>query len=128
MKKNLRLTFMRGDVLAILLVLALAGGVMAAFLPGRDDARSAVVQIWQDGRLTSELPLNADARTEAAGDYRNVIAIENGRASIIKSDCPGGDCVHSGWISAAGRSIVCLPNRVEVRIVGADSDVDFAVG
>ena len=128
MKKNLRLTFMRGDVLAILLVLALAGGVMAAFLPGRDDAHSAVVQIWQDGRLTSELPLNADARTEAAGDYRNVIAIENGRAAIIESDCPGGDCVHSGWISAAGRSIVFLPNRVEVRIVGADSDVDFAVG
>ena len=48
--------------------------------------------------------------------------------AITGSDCPGEDCVHSGWIKASGRSIVCLPNKVEIRIVGQSDDVDFVVG
>jgi len=46
---------------------------------------------------------------------------------IAESTCPGNDCVHSGKIHSAGRSIVCLPNRVEIRITG-ESDVDYVVG
>ncbi|MBQ8917117.1 MAG: NusG domain II-containing protein, partial [Oscillospiraceae bacterium] len=49
------------------------------------------------------------------------------RACIAQSTCPGEDCVHSGWISSPGRSVVCLPNRVEIRITGS-SEVDFVVG
>ena len=80
-----------------------------------------------DGKIIREISLEESARVEARGEYLNVICVDNGRAGIIESDCPGADCVHSGWISSPGRSVVCLPNRVEVRITGV-SEVDFAVG
>ena len=57
-----------------------------------------------------------------------MITVSQGKVSITSSDCPGMDCVHSGAISASGRSLVCLPNGVEVRIVGRTDDVDFVVG
>jgi len=126
MKNGLRLAFRKGDLLAIALVIVLAIGVAVCFVPQKTAAQNPVVQIFQDGRLVQELPLNADASVEICGDYLNTVSVKGGRAGFSGSNCPGQDCVHSGWISDAGRSVVCLPNRVEIRITGA-SDVDFVV-
>lgn len=126
MKKTIRLKFQKGDLLAIFLVAALAVAVGMAFLPQRTDPQEAVVQIYQDGVLLREISLQADETVEISGNYCNTVCICDGKVAITDSDCPGEDCVHSGWIDSPGRSIVCLPNRVEIRIVGS-GDVDFVV-
>lgn len=120
------LQFRKGDVFAIGLVIALALVVGLLFLP--KPAEGALVEIYQDGKLVKTVPLSAQEEFTPAGDYTNVIRIADGQVAIISSDCPGQDCVHSGAISAPGRSLVCLPNGVEVRIVGKSGDVDFVVG
>lgn len=125
MDGSIRLTFKKGDWLAIALVVLIALSTAAAFLPDRSEAGS--VQIYQDGRLIDELSLAKDETVVVGGNYTNTVVVRNGCVSIAASTCPGRDCVHSGWISSAGRSIVCLPNRIEVRIVGK-SEVDFIVG
>ena len=63
------------------------------------------------------------------GLYTNRITVRGGRIAITESSCPGEDCVHSGWIDRPGRSLVCLPNRVEIRLEGpaAEDDVDAVV-
>ena len=127
MKNGLRLNFGRGDILAIALVALLALSVALCFMPDRTGNEDAVIQIFQDGKLIREIPLDEDTSLEIDGDYSNIILVQDQRVSISDSDCPGQDCMHSGWISEAGRSIVCLPNRVEVRIAGS-SDIDFVVG
>lgn len=128
MTRSMRLTFQKGDWIAIVLVALLAAAVAAAFFPA-DSSGDGVVQIYQDGRLLRELPLDRDGVYTIDGPYRNVVTVSGGRAAITESSCPGADCVHSGWISRTGRSIVCLPNRTEVRIAGAGSgDIDFVVG
>jgi hypothetical protein len=123
----MRLAFQKGDWIAIGLVIAMAVCVLLPFLPSRGNAPDSV-QIWQDGILLDTLPLDQDGEYIIDVPYRNVITVRNGQAAITESSCPGADCVHSGWIGHTGRSIVCLPNRTEVRIVGIDSDVDFVVG
>jgi hypothetical protein len=123
----MRLAFQKGDWIAIGLVIAMAVCVLLPFLPSRGNAPDSV-QIWQDGILLATLPLDRDGEYIIDVPYRNVITVRNGQAAITESSCPGADCVHSGWIGHTGRSIVCLPNRTEVRIVGMDSDVDFVVG
>lgn len=127
MEKRSFFTFRKGDFAAIALVAILAIAVFAAYLPGRKTSENAVVQIYHDGALVREASLDTDEQIEISGEYVNVIAIRGGSAFIEKSDCPGMDCVHSGKISSPGRSIVCLPNRVEIRITG-ESEVDFVVG
>ena len=37
---------------------------------------------------------------------------------VAESDCPGQDCVHTGTITRAGQSIVCLPEQVVVQLTG----------
>lgn len=126
MNPTSKLTFQKGDLLAIILIILLTVCTAGAFIPRSISSEDAVVQIWQDGKLIRELSLTSDETIHLTGSYENTVKIRDGKVAITESDCPGTDCVHSGWIGRPGRSIVCLPNRVEVRIVGS-SDVDFVV-
>ena len=109
-------------MIALVVALALGMILMMAIPSGREDQLK--VQIWKNSELIRELPLNTDAQIRIEGDYENTVMIRGDRAAITESICPGEDCVHSGWISRSGRSIICLPNRVEVRITGGSSPED----
>ena len=125
-KQHMKLTFCKTDFLAIAIVAVIAILVSVVFWTSIGDEEGSMVSLYQDGTLIQEIPLDSDTEFVIEGAYENVVTIRDGKAAITKSDCPGSDCVHSGWIYEAGRSIVCLPNRVELRIEGA-SEVDFVV-
>ena len=127
MAKQEILRFRRGDFLAIALVVLLAVLVAVFYLP-KNSSDPVMVEIYRGGNLLQTVSLDTDTSFEVAGKYTNVITVSDGKIAITASDCPGEDCVHSGAIAVAGRSIVCLPNGVEIRVVGASSDVDFVVG
>lgn len=122
-----KLRFRKGDWLAVALVAVTAVIVMLCFLPGSNDP-AAVAQIYLDGKLVKTLPLSKNQTFIVADQYSNEITVKDGAISFTASTCPGQDCVHSGSIHSTGRSLVCLPNRVEIRVVSTDADVDFVVG
>ena len=121
------LRFRKGDALAIAFVVALAVFVVVCFLP-KNSTDPVMAEIYQKGNLVKTLPLEENTTFQLEGAYTNTITVENSSVSITESNCPGEDCVHSGAIRSSGRSVVCLPNEVEVRVVAQTSDVDFVVG
>ena len=121
------LRFRKGDFFAIAIVIALAVFVALLFLP-RGSTGSVMAQVYQNGELVKTLSLEEDTTFEITGKYSNTITVRGGEIAITASNCPGADCVHSGPIQTCGRSIVCLPNGVEIRVENARSDVDFVVG
>ena len=120
------LRFRKGDWLAIGLVAAMALVIGLCFLPRANAA--AYAQVYQDGKLVRSLPLDADTVFVIEGNYCNEITVKDGAVAFTSSDCPGRDCVHSGSIHSAGRSLVCLPNKVEIRVIAEPDGVDFVVG
>lgn len=120
------LSFRPGDAVAAAAVLLCALALAAGFFLAARQGGSVAVQVYQDGVLLWEHPLDRDGEFQVSGSYENLVVVKDGRVAVTESTCPGGDCVHSGWISAPGRSIVCLPNRVEVRLTGGDG-VDAVV-
>ena len=126
MMKTSRLRFQKGDFLAIMLVAVLGLVIFLCFFPSSKEAGS--LEIYQNGVLIRSVPLNEDQQFTITGDYTNTVTIRSGAAAITHSNCPGEDCVSSGWMEHSGRSIVCLPNAVELRLVGTEADVDFVVG
>ena len=123
----MRLQFQKGDWLAIVCTLLLAAVVFALFLPGRAQG-DAVAQIYHDGELIRTVELEKPQEFIVTYTCTNTITVRDGKIAITASDCPGEDCVHSGWTSSSGKSIVCLPNQLEIRVVSGDNDVDFVVG
>ena len=124
-RENLR--FRKGDWLAIGLVVCLAVAVFSCFLPGRNEP-AAYAEVYLDGQLVKTVSLSENQTFVVDGPYVNEIAVKDGTIAFTHSNCPGQDCVHSGSIHSTGRSLVCLPNRVEIRVVSGGSDVDFVVG
>lgn len=125
-KKHMKLEFCKYDFWAIGIVAAIAILVSVIFWTSVGAEEGSMLSVYQEGALIKEFSLDSDVEFVIEGDYKNVITIKDGKAAITESDCPGTDCVHSGWIHEAGRSIVCLPNRVELRVEGT-SEVDFVV-
>ena len=121
MTKPEYLRFRKGDVLAIALVALVALVVLICFLP-KSQTGSVEAQVYQEGALLKTLPLDADTSFDVVGKYTNTITVENGKIAITASDCPGEDCVRCGWMEHAGRSIVCLPNKVVVEIRNDQTD------
>ena len=81
MKNQFRLDFCKGDSAAILIVARLAIVCALILIPkGHSDVH--MVQIYQNGCLIRELPLETNAVFQVDGDYRNTVTILDGRASI----------------------------------------------
>lgn len=121
------LRFRKGDLLAIAAVVLLAVIVAVSFIP-KTGTGAVEAEIYQDGKLIKTLSLEEETTIEVSGKYTNRITVQNGEISFTASDCSGEDCVRSGAIHTAGRSLVCLPNGVEIRVITRNSDVDFVVG
>ena len=127
-KNRMRLTFCKGDIAVIFFIalLAVLIGVLFFIRTGRDKGNTVVVYL--EGEKIQELSLYEDREILIENSYTNKLMVKNGKAAIVESDCPGRDCVHSGWLKEKGRSLVCLPNRVEIRIEGkTEAEVDFIV-
>ena len=74
--------------------------------------RGQVVQTVELDRLTEEMTVTVE------GDYHLTILLDRDGVRVAESDCPGQDCVHTGTITRAGQSIVCLPEQVVVQLTG----------
>ena len=118
MKRSPKLKPTKWDALVVLAVLLLALGLGARPYFA---AKSA-------GELTVSALSNYEGGTYESRGYTLTVAVENGAVRVSESDCPNQDCVHSGAISRAGQSIVCLPARVAVTLEGAASDYDLIAG
>ena len=119
------LKFQKGDFLAVAIVLLAAVLVWVLVLPKLTADESSFARIYQNGELIREVPLSVDQTFQIRGNYTNTVTVKDGKIAVTHSDCPTNDCVHQGWLSSGG-AIVCLPNRVEIRLT-AQSDVDIQV-
>lgn len=111
----------------IVLTLALVLGARFWFAPAESGALTVVVSA--NGQEVERTAL-ADY---AGGVYESngctlTVAVSNGAVSVAASDCPNQDCVHSGAVSRAGQSIVCLPARIVIELVGTSADYDLVTG
>jgi len=74
-------------------------------------------------------PLDTDTEIRIGdGSTYNILVIKDGKAEVTEASCPDKLCVHQGKVHYDGQSIICLPNKVVVEIVGGEqSKVDAVV-
>ena len=146
MNNSPKLTPGKYDLIVVAAVLALAALLGARFWLSpapESDTLLAVVEI--DGAEVDRFTLAQAAeetRTYTNNGYTLTLApcatvkrdaetwtqTETAGVRVVSSDCPTQDCVHTGQISRAGQSIVCLPAHIVITLAGADADYDLITG
>ena len=107
--------------------LFLAGGVLLTallfFLVNRalHSGPAAFLEISVDGAVVETLELHKDQEYTVKNDQGgvNVFVIRDGKAWVTEASCPDKSCMDQGQVSQEGEMIVCLPNRMTARVMGA---------
>lgn len=117
----------RWDLLVVALVLALAALLTWLVLPSPGQT-GAVATVTLDAQVIATVPLSgsqdAQVPTQLSLEecpYPLVLEYHQGAIRVVESQCPGADCLHTGWISQPGQQIICLPNRLIISIDGQPS-------
>jgi hypothetical protein len=111
------------DALLILLLVVLPMGSLLRHARARPTRTVAL--IYQTGRLVTTQPLDRDTTIILSDNVARVrVEVSVGRVRVAESNCPNRLCVRTGWVSRAGRTIVCVPNRVLVLLQGETGGID----
>ena len=114
--------FGRND--CILIAVLILGALAVACIYHISGKEGKLARVYVDDTLTGEYLLSEEARIDinGYGGGTNTLVIKDGAAFIEEADCPDKLCVHQGRISREGMELVCMPNRVVVRIAGKDEN------
>lgn len=115
-------TFGRRDCLFLAVLFAL-GIVLTVGIYCFSENGSAIT-VTVDGQLYGTYTLS-EAREipiELDGGISNVIVIEDGAAYMKDADCPDKLCMRQGAISRDGQTIVCLPHKLVVEVIGGEKE------
>lgn len=118
----------KNDILLILAVLILAGGIWLYTFLSRETGAEVVVSVA--GEELCRMPLSEDTeKLIGEGETTNLLVISDGKAAITEATCPDHVCVNTGEISFNGQTIVCLPHKLVVGIEGGtESELDGIAG
>ena len=118
----------KNDILLILAVLIAAGGLWLYTAFGRSVGAEVLVSV--DGEEVYRLPISEDARlTVGEGERFNTFVISGGEVWMEDAGCPDHVCVESGKVSLDGETIVCLPNKTIITVLGGEnSGLDGVAG
>ena len=114
MKKN--------DWILVTVILVLAG---VGFLNYTNFGRqtTGVVKVIVDGELLGTYSLEKEQEIKI--NDTNYLIIKDGQADMTEANCPDQICVDHKTISKNKETIICLPNKVIVEIVGGkDVEID----
>ena len=104
-----------GDTVAIE-----SGGELYATYPLSED-RTVIVPSPKENVSSVHVPDDSKPAAEQFTHY-NVVVIKDGKVSVTEASCKNQVCVKHSEISLSGESIVCLPNRLIVRIEGGSDE------
>lgn len=117
MKKN--------DIKLIVIILFIAvAGMTFLFLTQKPGDKVIVII---DGEVYKEYSLNKDISVDIEGvnGGTNHLEIKDGHADVTDATCLDKICVHQNQIDKNGETIVCLPNKVIVKVESTtESEID----
>jgi hypothetical protein len=113
----------RADLIILALLVVLS--ILPLFLSVNETLANSDIYavIYVDAQKFKEIKLGDDVSLEFViedEDAKNVIIAKGDEIYMFSSSCHDQICVKQGKISKPGQSIVCLPNRIYIEIIGKE--------
>lgn len=119
----MKIPFKIGDLLVyVFIALLTAGSFAGLYRMGAGSVQNQVV-VEMNGTLIGTFDIPTGDETEEvyvdAGDGRyNLVKLTAAGIFVEEANCPDQICVKWGKITKPGQTIVCLPHKVVIKIIG----------
>lgn len=108
-----------GDFIVLFVVLSITIMTFVINVERSFISRNMEVVVRVNGQVIDKFDIGSDIKKVYEGKLGlNEIIIKDGQAYISQADCPDRLCEHTKHAEKNGDSIVCLPNRFSIEIVG----------
>ena len=105
------------DFLLIGILIVVGIFLLVIWFIGPRTAKGNKAIVYRDGIEIKIIDLNKNAEYKIEGMISQmIIEVHNGYISVKESGCKNQICVNHYEICNKGSSIICFPNKVEVRI------------
>lgn len=114
------------SIIAAIIIIALVFYVMFAFVLWHDHPEYAVIYVDGEEYATYSLSGVKGAKTvEINTEFgRNVLEITSKSVKVVEASCSDKLDVKCGEITKPNQVIICVPNKMSVRLVGKTQEVD----
>ena len=94
-------------------------------MPGQ---AATYAEVTSQGKLIKTVDLRIDQEfiISPADNQWNTITVKDGKVGVTEASCPDHYCMKRGFCNS-GTEIVCLPNRMTIRFLGAQ-EIDAIIG
>ena len=124
MKDNKDKKRLRHDLILLAVCLFASLAVWLFVTLSKEPGRTVAVTV--DGEEYARYPLDEDREVVIETEWgKNVLVIKDKKADITEADCPDGLCERQRPIDESGESLVCLPHKVTVTVVGGEAELDL---
>lgn len=111
-----------GDIVLIVLLVAAGFALLFSYSRASASEKGSIAVVEVNGREVKRIALGdgQELREFKINGVNGItlVEVQGGRVRVHKSECRDKICIGEGWVDTAGRAIVCLPNRVVVRVTG----------
>ena len=105
------------DFILILLVFAIGITLLVFWLTSVKGKVGSYAYVIKDSEEILKIDMKYDGSYEIEGvKTKMIIEVKNGNLKVKESGCPDQICVHHVEVSKVGEEIICLPNKVIIRV------------
>lgn len=116
----------KADIILAVCLIVVGIGMTWFFSTMEKGGQSICITV--DGQQYGVYSLQEDRTIDVKqGKNMNQITIRDGAAAMTDSNCRGQDCIHQGRIQTTAQTIVCLPHKIVVTVIGPDQEYDAVV-
>ena len=93
------------------------------------ESKNVVAQIMYDGKIIKTIYLsNANNQILTLDNNPNVsFEVKDSKIRFINTKCHDKLCENIGFISKINSVAICMPNKVSLKIIGNNQDVDIII-
>lgn len=96
--------------------------ILFVFLLFGNFKKGKYIEITIEDKLYGTYSLNKEQTIKLDN---NIIEIKDGYAYMFEANCPDHTCISMGKIANNNQMIVCLPNKVIVKVIDTNTDLDL---
>ena len=102
--------------------------IIIFILINTNKSKGNIVEVYYDNKLILEKDLNIDNTYIVEGYLGEVeIEVKERKVRVIKENSPRHICSREGYISDSSKPLICLPNKIVIKIIAKENDIDGVV-